>query len=91
MRTEKEILEQRARVHYQMQDLLKRAKDENRAMTSDEDAQWNKADEDFRAYTSELERVRILADRSAEMNRVDETPAPVLPGASKQQDPKAVS
>lgn len=89
MRTEKEILEQRARVHYQMQDLLKRAKDENRAMTSDEDAQWNKADEDFRAYTSELERVRIFADRSAELNRVDETPAPVLPGASKQQDPKA--
>ena len=44
MRTEKEILEQRARVHYQMQDLLKRAKDESRAMTADEDAQWNKAE-----------------------------------------------
>lgn len=89
MRTEKEILEQRARVHYQMQDLLKRAKDENRAMTADEDAQWNKADEDFKAYTNELERVRIFADRSAELNRVDDTPAPVLPNPSRQQDPKA--
>jgi HK97 family phage major capsid protein len=86
MRSEKEILEQRARVHYQMQDLLKRASDEKRTMTDDESAQWDKANADFSAYTKELDMVRTLLQRDGELNQVQE---PQILRARAQTDPKA--
>lgn len=69
MRTEKEILELRAAVHTQQRAILDRASAEKRALTAEEDAQWQRADVDFAAFTAELERVRNLQEREAEAQR----------------------
>lgn len=84
MRTEKEILELRARVYTSMQDVLKRAATERRAMTSDEDEQWTKANAEFDSLTKEIERVRLMAELD---NTTEPEPSPI-PGVHRAQDPE---
>lgn len=80
MKTEKQIIEQRAGIYRQMQDLLNRSASENRPMTADENEQWNRMDTDFNALTLELEAVQRMNGLSSTMQQADEpvmpTPAP---------------
>jgi HK97 family phage major capsid protein len=63
MRTEKQILELRAEVDTAQRAILNQARDAKRALNADEEASWQKADQDFHALTKELEMVRNLAAR----------------------------
>jgi HK97 family phage major capsid protein len=75
MRTEKQVLELRAGVYAQMQDLLNRAKQENRAMTADEMQQFDRADADFKALTTERDAIQRMATMVEPSN--EPTPLPV--------------
>jgi HK97 family phage major capsid protein len=79
MRTEKQILELRASVHTQMQALLKTAADEKRALTAEEDQIWERMDNEFKAFTTELDKVRKMQSIEADMNRQDDDTPPVIP------------
>jgi HK97 family phage major capsid protein len=72
MRTEKQILELRAEVDTAQRAILNRARDEKRALNADEDAQWQKADQDFQALTKELDMVRGIALRDADFKAATE-------------------
>jgi len=72
MRTEKQILELRAEVDTAQRALLNRARDEKRALNSDEEAQWQKADVDFQALTKELDMVRSIAERDSQFKAITE-------------------
>jgi HK97 family phage major capsid protein len=81
MRTEKQILEQRAQVDYIQRSILKKASDEKRALTPDESAEWDRADVDFQALTKELDMVRAIHEREGVSS---EQVAPVF---TQPQDP----
>jgi HK97 family phage major capsid protein len=74
MRTEKQILELRAGVYATMQDLLNRAKNENRAMTADEMVQFDRADNDFKALTAERDAIQRMATMIEPNNEPAPTP-----------------
>lgn len=74
MRTEKQILELRAEVDAQQRAILQRARDEKRALNSDEEASWQKADADFMALNKELEMVRSLTERDSQYQALQNEP-----------------
>lgn len=74
MRTEKQILELRAEVDYAQRAILQKARDEKRALNSDEEASWQKADADFMALNKELEMVRSLTERDAQYQALNNEP-----------------
>ena len=61
------ILERRALAYATLTDLPKRAKEESRAMSADENAQWDKANADFDKYDADLSKLRRLDDLNAQM------------------------
>ena len=76
MRTEKQILDERARVDYAQRAILQKAADEKRALNQEEGAQWDAANQDFNQLTQELEMVRAMHARDG----IDQNPAaPVIP------------
>ena len=76
MRTEKQILDERARVDYAQRAILQKAADEKRALNQEESAQWDAANQDFNQLTKELEMVRAMHARDG----IDQNPAaPVVP------------
>lgn len=76
MRTEKQILDERARVDYAQRAILQKAADEKRALNQEEGAQWDAANQDFNQLTKELEMVRAMHARDG----IDQNPAaPVIP------------
>lgn len=74
MRTEKQILELRAEVDAQQRAILQRARDEKRALNSDEEAAWAKADVDFNALNKELDMVRALNERETQFAATNNEP-----------------
>jgi HK97 family phage major capsid protein len=74
MRTEKQILEARAGLMYQLEDLNKQIGE--RAATAEEVAKFDKIDADIEALTQELERNRKVAERKALMADNDGERAP---------------
>ena len=83
MRTEKQLLELRAQVYTQQRELLERAKGEGRALNADEQASWDKAENDFNAFTREIEMVRTTAERDAAFRDVPAS-APVATKSEAQ-------
>lgn len=63
MRTEKEVLDLRARVDAAQRAILDKAASEKRAMNAEENAQWDKADQEFQALTKELNMIRAIQER----------------------------
>lgn len=90
MRSEKQILELRAEVDTAQRAILNRARDEKRALNSDEEAQWQKADTDFQALTKELDMVRSIAERDTQFRAITEeviqTSGPVTRSEKETQD-----
>ena len=81
MRTEKQILDERARVDYAQRAILQKAADEKRALNQEEGAQWDAANQDFNQLTKELEMVRAMHARDG----IDPNPAaPVIPIAPQE-------
>lgn len=81
MRTEKQILDERARVDYAQRAILQKAADEKRALNQEESAQWDAANQDFTQLTKELEMVRAMHARDG----IDQNPAaPVVPIAPQK-------
>jgi HK97 family phage major capsid protein len=74
MRTEKQILELRAEVDHAQRAILQRARDEKRALNSDEEASWQKADGDFMALNKELDMVRAMTERDAQYQALNNEP-----------------
>ena len=74
MRTEKQILELRAEVDHAQRAILQRARDEKRALNSDEEASWQKADADFMALNKELDMVRAMTERDAQYQALNNEP-----------------
>jgi HK97 family phage major capsid protein len=74
MRTEKQILELRAEVDHAQRAILQRARDEKRALNSDEEASWQKADADFMALNKELDMVRSMTERDAQYQALNNEP-----------------
>jgi HK97 family phage major capsid protein len=68
MRTEKQIHELRGKCYSAMTALTKKAADESRAMTPEEESQWDKAHGEMQSYDREIERLRTQAQVDAEMN-----------------------
>jgi HK97 family phage major capsid protein len=81
MRTEKQILDERARVDYLQRSILTKAAEEKRPMNPDENEQWERADKDFQALTKELEMVRAIHARDG----IDNSPeTPIMPIGAPQ-------
>jgi HK97 family phage major capsid protein len=74
MRTEKQILELRAEVDHAQRAILQRARDEKRALNSDEEASWQKADGDFMSLNKELDMVRAMTERDAQYQALNNEP-----------------
>ena len=74
MRTEKQILELRAEVDHAQRAILQRARDEKRALNSDEEASWQKADADFMSLNKELDMVRAMTERDAQYQALNNEP-----------------
>jgi HK97 family phage major capsid protein len=74
MRTEKQILELRAEVDAQQRAILQKARDEKRALNSEEEASWQKADVDFMSLNKELEMVRSLNERDSQFQAMQNEP-----------------
>lgn len=85
MRTEKQVLELRAGVYATMQDLLNRAKQENRAMTADEMVQFDRADNDFKALTTERDAIQRMATMVEPNNEPTPLPAKAAERSIKQE------
>jgi HK97 family phage major capsid protein len=85
MKTEKQIIEQRAGIYRQMQDLLNRSANENRPMSADESEQWNRMDSDFNALTAEMNAIQRMNGLATQMQPADE---PVLPATSAPANAK---
>jgi HK97 family phage major capsid protein len=85
MRTEKQVLELRAGVYATMQDLLNRAKNENRAMTADEMQQFDRADNDFKALTTERDAIQRMATMVEPNNEPTPLPAKAAERSIKQE------
>lgn len=84
MRTEKQILDERARVDYMQRSILEKAASEKRALAPDEEAQWDKADQDFKALTRELEMVRAMHAREG-IDTQDQAPVVPIQALSKSE------
>lgn len=69
MKTKREWIEQRATAYNQMADLQKRAATENRALSSDEDIQWNKWDAEFNEADQEITRIDAMEKRAAQLEK----------------------
>lgn len=85
MKTEKQIIEQRAGIYRQMQDLLNRSAQENRPMSADESEQWNRMDADFNALTAEMNAIQRMNGLATQMQPADE---PVLPATAAPANAK---
>lgn len=85
MKTEKQIIEQRAGIYRQMQDLLNRSAQDNRPMSADESEQWNRMDSDFNALTAEMNAIQRMNGLATQMQPADE---PVLPATSAPANAK---
>lgn len=85
MKTEKQIIEQRAGIYRQMQDLLNRSAQENRPMSADESEQWNRMDAEFNALTAELNAIQRMNGLASQMQPADE---PVLPATAAPANAK---
>ena len=87
MKTEKQIIEQRAGIYRQMQDLLNRSAQENRVMTADEEQQFNRMDADFNALTNEMNAIQRMNGLASSMQTVDEPvlPTPAAPANAKRE------
>lgn len=72
MRTEKQIIEARAAAWQSMQGLMETAKNEKRAMTADEQLQWERMEADIKSFTSELDMVRKAAGIQADLEEMRE-------------------
>ena len=83
MRTEKQLLEMRAQVYTQQRELLEKAKNEGRALNADEQNSWDKAENDFAAFTREIEMVRSINEREAQA-RSSEPANPILSRTENQ-------
>jgi HK97 family phage major capsid protein len=73
-----ELRRQNVGLHAQMSALLKKAKDENRALTADENTQWDRMDAEFVAREAEikglerqLDRQRTIEERERDFARLD--------------------
>ena len=69
--TWKEMLENRQAAYKAQQDLLNRAKAENRALNADEEVQWDKAETDFSKWDTLMKKDEELRTREA---RTDNPP-----------------
>jgi hypothetical protein len=49
---------------------------EGQTLSTDQEAQWQKAEADFQALTKELDMIRAISEREAAANAVD--PVPIL-------------
>jgi HK97 family phage major capsid protein len=63
--TWKEMLENRQAAYKAQQDLLNRAKAENRALNADEEVQWDKAETDFAKWDTLMKKDEELRNREA--------------------------
>lgn len=66
--TWKEMLEHRQAAYKAQQDLLNRAKAENRAMNAEEEAQWDKAEADFSKWDTLMKKDEEMRNRESLMD-----------------------
>lgn len=67
MNRKKELVEKRLRLHEQMKQITDKAFKENRALSADEEKQWNDMDVDFASVSKEIERVETEEKRDLEL------------------------
>lgn len=88
MRTEKQVLDERARVDAAQRAILDKAAHEKRALTPEENEQWDRADQDFQSLTRELNMIRSLLERDKPEDTGDVIPipsaAPAKPDKAKE-------
>lgn len=89
MRTAKQIIELKAAAYQVMSDLMKRAKNEARPMTSDEDLAWTKANADYEAYSLELQKLETMQAIDAEYSRHDAPEPPKAPDRNPESPLKS--
>jgi len=68
MRDEKQLHELRGGCYSAMTALTKKAADEKRAMSEEENQQWEKAYKEMQSYDAEIEKLRIQTQIDAELN-----------------------
>lgn len=90
MRTEKQLLEERARLWHQMKDLHSNAASDGQEWSEDRQKQWDKMDSDIAAIEKEIERVQRLKEVETIENRkkeqVIEKKADVVDDPVKRED-----
>ena len=72
MRTEKQIIEVRAAAYQEMKRLMNTASEEKRAMSAEEQLQWERAEADISAFTKELDMVRKAAGIESDLSEMRE-------------------
>jgi HK97 family phage major capsid protein len=68
MRDEKQLHELRGGCYSAMTALTKKAADEKRAMSEEENQQWEKAYKEMQSYDAEIQKLRVQAEIDAELN-----------------------
>lgn len=76
------LYEERKRVHNVMDDLLKRAANEKRSMTGDEEQSWDKANKDFDEYTKQIDQHTRAAQAAKLIS--DQPDQVIVPGDNVQ-------
>lgn len=82
----KEIMEQRARLHRQMTALVDKAKAEKRAMTKEENEQFDRIDADITALGQDLARAQTYEAHQAAQNATREPQMEDIGTAATQRD-----
>ena len=85
MKTEKQLLEQRANLYEQMKELTERAKKEERDMSADELEQFERMDEEFQEITRQIEAKRKM---KRAMSLLDGEPSGQEPPAVEPKVPE---
>jgi len=85
--TSKELREKRANLVHQMRELLDRAEEEKRELTTDEQQQWDKMDADVDDLKRQIDRVEKLEARELELNTSQGTVVG-LRGTNTNDDPE---
>lgn len=67
------LLQERASVWGQMQDLDKRALDEKRALTSEENEQWDRMDEQIQSFDKRIARIQAEEERDRKLETTTTT------------------
>lgn len=89
METIKDLLQKRAAIHNQMNELLTTAQNENRDMTKEEDDKFNTMDKDFEKLTRDISLREKMDKRDALMaERHGESIGDELPDSQRSEDPK---